>query len=84
MAHRRSFRVARGLLATAALFASTSSCKPARAPYAESGLVGSWTLASLEEGAEGGSPRRVESTGSLILTRDGRMSVQVMYREVQS
>jgi Lipocalin-like domain len=54
-----------------------------RAPEGH-GILGSWRLAALEEAGAGGSPRRVDATGSLILTRDGRMSVHVMYRGVQS
>jgi hypothetical protein len=46
-------------------------------------LAGAWRLASLEEPDAGGSLRRVECTGSLVFTRDGRMAVQVMYRSPQ-
>ena len=43
-------------------------------------LVGAWRLAWLgEEGADG-KIRRADCTGLLVYTRDGHMSVQVMYR----
>lgn len=43
-------------------------------------LIGAWRLAWLEEPGTDGKPRRVDCTGLLVFTRDGHMSVQVMYR----
>ncbi len=43
-------------------------------------LVGSWRLAWMEEqGADGKVTRTTDRKGMLIFTRDGHMSVQVMY-----
>ena len=43
-------------------------------------LVGAWRLASLEEQAADGKIHKADSTGLLVFTRDGHMSVQVMER----
>lgn len=79
-----------------AAFAALVSCarSPAREPAAPAtsggsarpgaDLVGSWKLAALEETDGGGTTHRADCTGSLVLTADGRMSVQVMYRDTQS
>ncbi|MEO6601123.1 MAG: lipocalin-like domain-containing protein [Polyangiaceae bacterium] len=72
------------LLAIAALCGSTTSCDRSSGKTAPDGLVGSWKLASLEETGADGAPHNADCTGSLVLTSDGRMSVQVMYRETQS
>jgi hypothetical protein len=42
-------------------------------------LAGSYRLVALEETGADGTLHRADCTGSLALTRDGRMSVQVMY-----
>ena len=47
-------------------------------------FVGAWRLASLEEEGADGKLRRADCTGLLVYTRDGHMSVQVMYRNAQS
>jgi|SRR5215471_5691285 len=43
-------------------------------------FVGAWRLAWLEEPDADGNMHRADCTGSLVYTRDGHMSVQVMYR----
>jgi Lipocalin-like domain len=43
-------------------------------------FVGGWRLASLEEPDAEGAVHRADCTGLLVFTRDGQMSVQVMYR----
>jgi hypothetical protein len=43
-------------------------------------LIGAWRLASLEEQSADGKTHRADCTGLLVYTRDGHMSVQVMYR----
>jgi hypothetical protein len=65
---------------------ATSSCSRRRDHDDErsGGLVGAWTLAALEEADPDGTVHRADATGSLVLTREGRMSVQVMYRDAQS
>jgi hypothetical protein len=47
-------------------------------------LVGAWRLAWLEEEGADGNVHRVDCTGLLVYTRDGHMSVQVMYRDPQA
>ncbi|APR78544.1 Hypothetical protein A7982_03891 [Minicystis rosea] len=61
------------------LLASTAlSCHRGRD---ENEIVGAYKLAALDEVSVDGTPHRADATGSLILTRDGRMSVHVMYRD---
>ena len=43
-------------------------------------LVGGWRLAALEAEGPDGKIHRADSTGLLVFTRDGHMSVQVMER----
>jgi hypothetical protein len=43
-------------------------------------FIGAWRLASLEEEGADGKLHTADSTGLLVFTSDGRMSVQVMYR----
>jgi Lipocalin-like domain len=43
-------------------------------------FVGAWRLAWLEEQGADGKIHRADGTGLLVYTRDGHMSVQVMYR----
>jgi len=47
-------------------------------------FVGAWRLAWLEEPGADGKVRRADCTGLLVYTRDGHMSVQVMYRNPQA
>lgn len=47
-------------------------------------LVGAWRLAWLEEEGADGKIRRADCTGLLVYTRDGHMSVQVMYGSPQA
>jgi len=46
-------------------------------------LVGAWRLVWLEEPDANGKIHRADCTGLLVYTRDGHMSVQVMYRNTQ-
>jgi hypothetical protein len=46
--------------------------------------IGAWRLAWLEEPDASGRIHKADSTGMLVFTRDGHMSVQVMYREPQA
>ena len=43
-------------------------------------FIGAWGLAWLEEPDAEGKVHRADCTGMLVYTRDGHMSVQVMYR----
>jgi len=47
-------------------------------------FVGAWRLAWLEEEGADGKIHRADCTGLLVCTRDGHMSVQVMYRNPQT
>jgi Lipocalin-like domain len=47
-------------------------------------FVGAWRLAWLEEESAEGNIHRADCTGMLVYTRDGHMSVQVMYRNLQA
>jgi Lipocalin-like domain len=47
-------------------------------------FVGAWRLASLEQEGADGKVHTADSTGLLIFTSDGHMSVQVMERNPQS
>jgi Lipocalin-like domain len=47
-------------------------------------FIGAWRLAWLEEEGAGGKVHRVDCTGMLVYTRDGHMSLQVMYRNPQA
>jgi hypothetical protein len=44
-------------------------------------FVGAWRLASLEQEGADGKIHKSDSTGLLVFTRDGHMSVQVMDRD---
>jgi hypothetical protein len=46
-------------------------------------LVGAWRLLSLEEPAADGKVHKADCEGMFVFTRDGRVSVQVMYRHAQ-
>ena len=47
-------------------------------------FIGAWRLAWLEEPGADGRIHRADCTGLLAYTRDGHMSVQVMYRNPQA
>jgi len=47
-------------------------------------FVGAWRLAWLEEQGADGKIQRADCIGLLVYTRDGHMSVQVMYRNPQA
>ena len=47
-------------------------------------FVGAWRLAGLEEEGADGKIYRADCAGLLVYTRDGHMSVQVMYRNPQA
>src|SRR5947207_2242518 len=44
-------------------------------------FIGAWRLAWLEEEGADGKIHRADGTGLLVYTRDGHISVQVMYRK---
>jgi len=47
-------------------------------------FVGAWRLASLEEPDADGKIHRADCTGMLVFSRDGHLSVQVMYRNAET
>ena len=47
-------------------------------------FIGAWRLVWLEEEGADGRIHRADCTGLLVCTRDGHMSVQVMYRNPQA
>ena len=47
-------------------------------------FIGAWHLDSLEEPDANGKLHKADCAGLLVYTRDGHMSVQVMYRNPQS
>jgi hypothetical protein len=47
-------------------------------------FIGAWRLAWLEEAGADGKVHRADCTGLLVYTRDGHISVQVMYRNPQA
>ena len=47
-------------------------------------FVGAWRLVSLDEPGADGAIHRADGTGMLVFTREGRISVQVMYRSSQA
>lgn len=47
-------------------------------------FVGAWRLAWLEEPGPDGKVHKADCTGLLVYTRDGHMSVQVMYGSMQA
>ena len=64
------------LIALATLWGATLS--------SQDRFIGAWRLAWLEEEGADGKVHRVDVTGMLVFTRDGHMSVQVMYRNPQA
>src|SRR4051812_28746089 len=84
MTPRCSLPATRMLFAMTLVFASTASCSRRPADETTDGLTGAWKLAALEEGGADGALHRADCTGALVLTRDGRMSVQVMYRDARA
>lgn len=50
----------------------------------EERFIGAWRLAWLEEPDVEGKVHRMDCSGMLVYTRDGHMSVQVMYRNPQA
>jgi hypothetical protein len=74
------------LLALATLSGATLSASQERAVHGDvrDRFVGAWRLLWLEEQVASGAIHRRDCTGLLVFTREGRMSVQVMYRDPQA
>ena len=71
-------------LGVASLFVMAVMTLPAQDRDGNDGIrerfVGAWRLASLEQEGADGKVHKADSTGLLVFTRDGHMSVQVMDR----
>lgn len=50
----------------------------------ENRLVGAWKLISLEEPSGGEQSHKADCAGMFVFTREGKASVQVMYRNAQT
>lgn len=70
------------------LLVAMNAVAPAQDRDVNSGVgtrfVGAWRLAWLEEPDVNGKLHKADCTGLLVYTHDGHMSVQVMYRNLQS
>lgn len=62
---------------------SLSRSEDRDAPGARDRLAGAWRLVWLEEPGADGKVHRADCTGMFVFTREGRASVQVMYRSPQ-
>jgi hypothetical protein len=75
-------------LALLVAVATYSGTAPAQERDVDDGVrdrfVGAWRLVWLEEPGADGQVHKADCTGMLAFTREGRMSVQVMYREPQA
>lgn len=73
------------ILATISLTGIAIAQNPASNASARDKLIGAWHLVSIESpGTDGKLNRVTDCKGQLIYTRDGRMSVQLMYPPSQS
>lgn len=75
------------LVLVAIFFGTTVVALPAGQAHAQqeqSRFVGAWRLVWLEEPDANGPVHKADCTGLLVFTLDGHMSVQVMYRNLQS
>src|SRR5574341_974689 len=86
MQKRLSFGVAPLLFAMATLRGSPPSASQDRdtSEGVRERFIGAWRLASLEEPDAHGKVHRADCTGMLVFTREGRMSVQVLFRNPQA
>ena len=82
----QSLAVTSLLFAMTALSCSRESSRQDR--HVSAGIpdrfIGAWRLASLEEPAADGTIHTPGATGMFVFTREGRASVQVMYRTPQA
>ena len=77
------------LVLVAIFFGTTVVASPAGQAHdaqqeVQSRFVGAWRLVWLEEPDANGTVHKADCTGLLVFTLDGHMSVQVMYRNLQS
>src|SRR5262249_7817578 len=74
------------LVAAASILSATASRaqEPKVGDDARDRFIGAWWLVWLEEPGPDGNVHRADCTGMFVFTRDGRASVQVMYRSPQA
>ena len=85
---RKSYSIAALMFIGAFFFCFLSpSCwrvKADETPTVKERFIGAWRLAWLEEPDADGKNHKADCTGLLVYTRDGHLSVQVMYRNAPS
>ena len=72
------------LLLSVVLLNAVVSAQSAREALLQNRLVGAWKLVFLEEPGAGGEIHKADCDGMFVFTSEGRASVQVMYRTVQT
>jgi hypothetical protein len=72
------------LLLSVVLLSAAVAAQPAHAGTSQNPLAGAWKLVSLEEMGADGQVHMADCTGMFVFTRDGKASVQVMYRKAQA
>lgn len=66
------------------LLGVVAPAKSAHDTEVENPLVGAWKLVSLEEPGENGQLHKADCDGQFVFTKDGKASVQVMFRSAQN
>jgi hypothetical protein len=82
--HKRSLVVSMIVLLSTIVAAQSAPEVPDRNVGTKNPLVGAWKLFSLEEPGADEKLQKADCAGMLVLTVDGKASVQVMYRNAQS
>lgn len=72
------------VLLSAGAAAQAPPAAPNRNTEIENRLLGAWKLVSLEEPSADRQVHKADCTGMFVFTRDGKASVQVMYRNAQT
>ena len=77
----RSIFVPTVLSALLAVSAVSTSSRGQDSDHTRDRFVGAWRLVALEEPGADGKVKDADCTGMFVFTREGRASVQVMYRD---
>ena len=85
MSSARGVKTAAGIVLVVAMaFSPSAFAQTARAGSARDKLIGAWRLVRIDApGSDGKTVPGPQPEGMLIYTRDGHMSVQLMYPEAQ-
>lgn len=85
MSSARAVKTAAGIVLVVAItFGLSASAQTARSGDAREKLIGAWHLVRIDTtGSDGKAVTRPQPKGMLIYSRDGHMSVQLMYPEAQ-